>query len=223
MYGFPTKCAKIIEAKNLELDKIKEAMTKKMEQDQEEFDEALEGLVNTVSSFGDVYKNADKYLENAQTAEDVMSKIQEYIDLSRQFNAREFAVGKEPTDYSAVQGMLRDFNPYYNLWKTTNQWYELEDKWKNGDWEDLSPNEVEEEFENSLKVINQVFRFFRDREGLKDIFKIAEDMKGKIDEFKPIVPLAVYLRKDGMATRHWDEITEKVGFEVNPNLEGFNL
>ena len=119
--------------------------------------------------------------------------------------------------------MLRDFNPYYNLWKTTNQWYELEDKWKNGDWDELSPNEVEEEFENSLKVINQVFRFFRDREGLKDIFKIAENMKGKIDEFKPIVPLAVYLRKDGMATRHWDEITEKVGFEVNPNIEGFNL
>jgi hypothetical protein len=31
MYGFPTKTAKIIEAKNIELDKIKEAMTKKME------------------------------------------------------------------------------------------------------------------------------------------------------------------------------------------------
>lgn len=123
MFGLPLNVAKMIEAKNVELDKIKEAMTKKMEADQEEFDEALEGLVNTVQSFGEVYKNADKYEENAQTAEDVMSKIQEYIELARQFNSREFAVGKEPTDYSAVQAMLRDFNPYYNLWKTTNQWY----------------------------------------------------------------------------------------------------
>jgi len=49
---------------------------------------------------------------------------------------------------------MRDFNPFYNLWKTTNQWHEMEDKWKNGDWNDLDPNEVEEEFENSLKVIN---------------------------------------------------------------------
>ena len=145
-----------------------------------------------------------------------MAQIQEYIESARQFNSREFAVGKEPTDYSAVQGLLRDFNPFYNLWKTTNQWYEMEDKWKNGDWDDLDPTEVEDEFENSLKVINQVFRFFRDREGLKDIFKIAESMKAKIDEFKPIVPLAVFLRKDGMAERHWTEISEKVGFEVSP-------
>jgi hypothetical protein len=65
MFGLPNNVAKLIEAKNVELDKIKEAMTKKMEADQEEFDEALEGLVNTVQSFGEVYKNADKYEENA--------------------------------------------------------------------------------------------------------------------------------------------------------------
>jgi dynein heavy chain, axonemal len=120
--------------------------------------------------------------------------------------------------------MLRDFNPYYNLWKTTNNWHNLEAKWKSGAWDELDPTEVEDEFENSLKVINQVFRFFRDREGLKDIFKIAEDMKAKIDEFKPIVPIAVYLRKDGMAQRHWQEISEKVGFEVSPDKdEDFSL
>jgi dynein heavy chain len=49
-------------------------------------------------------------------------------------------------------------------------------------------------------------------------------MKGKIDEFKPIVPIAVFLRKDGMADRHWAEISEKVGFEVTPkDDEEFNL
>jgi len=49
-------------------------------------------------------------------------------------------------------------------------------------------------------------------------------MKAKIDEFKPIVPLAVFLRKDGMADRHWTEISEKVGFEVSPaGDDEFNL
>lgn len=38
----------MIETKNAELDKIKEAMTKKMELDQEEFDDAVEGLISTV-------------------------------------------------------------------------------------------------------------------------------------------------------------------------------
>jgi len=65
---------KIIEAKNAELEKLKEQMTKKMEADQEEFDEMVEGLLNTVGNFH-IYKNAEKYVENAETAENVYNKI----------------------------------------------------------------------------------------------------------------------------------------------------
>jgi dynein heavy chain, axonemal len=69
--------------------------------------------------------------------------------------------------------------------------------------------------------MSQVLRFFRDKEFPK-ITKIAESMKKNIDDFKPYVPLAVALRKDGMKERHWDQISEKVGFDIRP-AEGFNL
>jgi dynein heavy chain len=36
-------------------------------------------------------------------------------------------------------------------------------------------------------------------------------MKKKIDLFKPIVPLAVALRKDGMKDRHWTAISDAAG------------
>jgi len=50
------------------------------------------------------------------------------------------------------------------------------------------------------------------------------DMKAKIDEFKPVVPIAMALRKDGMVDRHWDAISKEVGFEINPSKEeGFTL
>jgi len=47
-------------------------------------------------------------------------------------------------------------------------------------------------------------------------------MKKNIDEFKPYVPLAVALRKEGMKDRHWDQISEKVKFDIRP-VEGFTL
>jgi dynein heavy chain len=47
-------------------------------------------------------------------------------------------------------------------------------------------------------------------------------MKAKVDEFKPVVPLALALRKEGMQERHWDQLTAKVGFDVRP-CEGFTL
>jgi dynein heavy chain len=47
---------------------------------------------------------------------------------------------------------------------------------------------------------------------LPDIFAIAENMKSQIEEFKPIVPLAEALRKDGMLDRHWEALSAAVGF-----------
>ena len=47
-------------------------------------------------------------------------------------------------------------------------------------------------------------------------------MKTSIDDFKPIVPLAEALRKDGMLDRHWEALSEQVGFEIKPD-EDFTL
>ena len=69
--------------------------------------------------------------------------------------------------------------------------------------------------------MSQVQRFFRDKDFPK-ITKIAEGMKKNIDDFKPLVPLAISLRKDGMKERHWDQLSAKVGFDIRP-VEGFNL
>lgn len=57
---------------------------------------------------------------------------------------------------------------------------------------------------------------------MDDMLNIAQEIKGKVDEFKPVVPLAVALRKDGMKERHWDAITEAVGFDLRPD-EDFTL
>ena len=43
-----------------------------------------------------------------------------------------------------------------------------------------------------------------------------------MDGFRPKVPLVVALRKQGMADRHWKEISDAVGFEVKPG-PGFNF
>lgn len=43
-----------------------------------------------------------------------------------------------------------------------------------------------------------------------------------MEEFKPFVPLAMALRTEGMKDRHWEGISEKVGFEVKP-FEGFTF
>ena len=54
-----------------------------------------------------------------------------------------------------------------------------------------------------MKTMGQVCRYFNDRDFPK-ITANAMSMKEKIDDFKPVVPLALSLRKEGMKDRHWD-------------------
>lgn len=44
-----------------------------------------------------------------------------------------------------------------------------------------------------------------------------------MEDFRPKVPLLVALRNKGMTTRHWEEISAKVGFTVKPTIEDFNF
>lgn len=79
----------------------------------------------------------------------------------------------------------------------TRTWNIRSQAWLFGAWEDLKPDELEVTFEKCLKDIAAAVRFFKDKE-LPKIYKNASFMKEKIDEFKPKVPLALSLRKEGM-------------------------
>ena len=72
-----------------------------------------------------------------------------------------------------------------------------------------------------MRILAGAIRFFKERD-IASILKIAQMVKGQVDEFKPKVPLMVALRKKGMVERHWTQISTKVGFEVAPT-EGFNF
>lgn len=91
----------------------------------------------------------------------------------------------------------------------------------NDDWESLDAEECEKFVEDAFKTMAQVNRFFKEKD-IPPILKIGETVKAQLDEFRPKVPLMVALRKKGMKERHWDQVSQKVGFEVRP-YEGFTF
>lgn len=99
--------------------------------------------------------------------------------------------------------MAKDFAPYSNLWLTTRNWFKCHKSWLHDPWEELNAVDLDNTFDQSNKTISQVLRYFKEKDFPK-ILKIAETMKKNIDEFKPYVPLAIALRKEGMRDRHWD-------------------
>jgi len=120
------------------------------------------------------------------------------------------------TDYSKLQQMQKDFLPYSNLWLTTNRWFTDSVKWLQGEWQQVNALEAEKFVEEGTRTLGQVQRFFKDRD-ITAVTKIASVVKVQMDEFKPKVPLMVALRKEGMQPRHWKNISETMGFTVEPD------
>ena len=117
--------------------------------------------------------------------------------------------------------MTKEFLPYYNLWTTVDNFKKSHKSWLHDDFEVLDSAKLEETVDSSSKTLAQTIRIFRDKE-LPGILKIADSIKEDVDAFKPFVPLALALSTEGMKDRHWNGISEKVGFEVKP-YEGFTF
>ena len=201
MFKAPKNIQQVIETQNEVLNKLKDQMLKQMELEQEEFEETLDNLEMMIGSFN-LYDKLDKYEEYATMVDNVDAKLTESAEIARTYQQREFLVGKEMRDYSRIAAMQKDFLPYCNLWRTTRTWKTDHAKWMSQAWEKLDAEDLEATWESCQKTSNQVFRYFRDR-NLPNIGELANTLKGEVDAFKPIVPLAVALRKDGMKERHW--------------------
>ena len=50
--------------------------------------------------------------------------------------------------------MIKEFNPYYNLWTTSAKWYKHIENWRYGPWNSLNADECEKFMEESVRTFN---------------------------------------------------------------------
>uniref|UniRef100_A0A8C0VRC6 Dynein axonemal heavy chain 1 n=1 Tax=Cyanistes caeruleus TaxID=156563 RepID=A0A8C0VRC6_CYACU len=100
--------------------------------------------------------------------------------------------------YSGVSRMIKEFQPYYDLWTTVSDWI----KWNESSF--------------LTHCFADVVLFF----SLKDCQSVAMSFRDKMDDFKQYVPLIQGLRNPGMRSRHWEMLSNQVkaGVELEPSM-----
>jgi len=184
VYGAPIETIQTIDKQQGYLEKEKEKFVRSLEVNKKDFDIKIGELETLVSNFKN-YQDGEKYEEVAGFAKDIKQRIDEAIENANLINRRQrLAELEEETDYTSVNQMNKDFIQYYNMWTTVESWNKKYDSWINGPFEELDAMDVEETAETAKKTMSQVMRFFRDKE-LPGIMKIADSIKGKVDDFMP--------------------------------------
>jgi len=220
IYGGPKDTLELIEQTKILLEKNVNQFNEEMKTKQEEFKENVDNLEKTIQNFSQ-YQNINQHAEVAKAVESINESMKLYIEEAKKYNTREGLFGQEATDYSKLAQMAKEFLPFSNLWLTTTNWFKNIVSWQHDEWNKLDALGAEKFVEEGLRTLGGVIRFFRDKE-LGPVLKIGESVRAQIEEFRPKVPLMVALKQKGMKDRHWNQISEAVGFEVKPD-EGFTF
>jgi dynein heavy chain len=69
--------------------------------------------------------------------------------------------------------MVKEFEPYRNLWVTTSDWLRWQESWLNDPIASINPDEVERIVNESYKNIHKSAKFFQNIPGTTQICSIA--------------------------------------------------
>ena len=206
------------------LEAKKKKLLEDMKSEQGEFRNKMEKLEGDIKNYH-MNIGTDLHKERFEEVNRMDAQLKEIIERSKKFNSREALFGRDQTDYSKLGLMMKEFDPFLNLWRIVHNWSKGIIDWMQGSFEQVDAVEAQNFVEDGSRILGQVSRIFKDRGPLEfaNQIQIADTYKKKIDEFKPKVPLLAALRMEGIQERHWEEIAAKTGKRIDPKEPGFNF
>lgn len=210
-----TKCEDVVTANLAVKNKFKEEMTL----EQSSFTKTLVELSTDVQALS-ILTELNDVVNICQQVKDVEAKIVEAQSAVKVFNSRESLFEDDVTEYEEMNNIVRNFEPYLNLWSTAKDWIELSEKWMTGRFIDLNAEEVEKLVDQYDRSITKAHKFFN-KADMETQATIAAKIKTQVQDFVPEVPMIVVLRNPGMRERHWEKIAEQLQVDILP-IENFS-
>ncbi|KAG7467512.1 hypothetical protein MATL_G00154470 [Megalops atlanticus] len=178
----------------------------------ERFVEELEGYRKQVEefvTFGDLAE-LNKYLKKAQA---LSAKLDTAMEKIEGFNQEEEAYDWPVSQYPQRKEIQDRLMPYLRLYETASEFQSCHRAWLEGPLTSVNPDKVETEVGNYWRALYKLEKTFQDS---PQALNIATAMKAEVEGFKEHIPLVQVLCNPGLRDRHWDAMTEVVGFPLKP-------
>lgn len=184
---------------------------KQFKTDQEVFAEKVRSLAGNISSFS---KAADlsKVNECAMEVQKVVAELKECQQAVQLFSGRERLFNLEATKFDEVNQLIKEFEPYKNIWLTAQDWIKWRQTWTNGMFSNLVSDEVEKNLSTASKNMLKAVKTFKDN---PSYMALSSQLKQEIDDFKPFLPLIQALRNPGMKERHWNRLSDELSINIS--------
>ncbi|KAK2157592.1 hypothetical protein LSH36_188g04054 [Paralvinella palmiformis] len=214
-FSWPDRILPMIKNTEIKLGKEHDIATNKLKEWKRKF---MERLLETQKQVAD-FKQKDRMSEAenyVQLLEETEQRLDEYTQEKIRINREEMLLQTgEQTAYNQIQEIQHAKEPYEKLWYAAVKFHKYHDKWMNGPLLQVNAEEVEEEVQALWRTAYKLTKLFAHPE-YKGPMKAAMSIKGKLEKFKINMPLISTLCNPGIKDRHWESMSEKVGFSLKP-------
>jgi len=181
------------------------------------FQDELVGLVNKIQKFKD--KGSVRMMEdNLEQLADHQKQLTLAETTIEEIHAKEEQIGWEPTEFEAYHEAMTLIEPYEKLWNLVRDSQKAMHSWfKNPLFSgDIDPMSVENECNAMWRIAFKLKAGFEQSNHPKPA-NVASKIKADLDGFKDKIPLLHALCNPGLRERHWKEISNIIGFTLDPD------
>lgn len=138
----------------------------------------------------------------------VWKSLKEAQEMGQLLNQRQKLFDLPVVPFEAITKLIKEFEPYKNLWITASDWLRAYDMWMDNPLVNVDGEAIERNVNEMYKIMVKSIRIFTD---IVAVQNVAIEIRRQIDEFRPLIPLIQAVRSAGMRPRHWEQIKEATG------------
>ena len=125
------------------------------------------------------------------------------------YKSREVLFERPETPYPALTALIKEFEPYGNMWRVAAEFSRSLPQWMNGPFTSLDPEKTTNDVDRWSRAIVKMMK------SLKGVpMEVCEELRDKVTGFGGELTLDRCARNPGLRERHWKEMSEELGFPV---------
>ncbi|ALC38670.1 Dhc36C [Drosophila busckii] len=169
--------------------------------------------VQTYDTWGD-FKQLSKYKKRATLLDQRLVNAMETID---QINEEETAYGWDLSQYPVRKKAHDQLKPYKNLFDAGQDFIDKWELWMHSQVGSFDPDQIDTDVANFYRIIQKLEKQMGDH---PHTMQLILDVKEQIEQFREHMPIINTLGNPGMKARHWEQVSEIIGFpiKVSPEL-----
>ncbi|CAE7940806.1 Dnah1, partial [Symbiodinium sp. KB8] len=213
---YPKQVQEVTESSLHALEEEKQRMFKALQQEKEQFEKHLAELDAKVKAFK-THDDADNLAKVCDEGASTDAQLRSAVERVEDFNKREAAFGLPASDYPTLVASQEEFEPYFRLWMSLQDFIQKKQVWTTGSFMELQAEEIDRDVTEwwtmSYKLKKQL------EEENPDVAKVAGLLREETDAFRKYLPIIQSLASPALRDRRWQQLSEKLGKQVTPDDE----